>query len=283
MELWIIYDQKYEGQDYALGMLKSALNNKIKAKLFYWQYFEYLIKGNDVQLYYKGKKVNKLPIFAMLRGYDEDIRRYLEEKGVKFVNKLNGTILTRDKYKMHQYISNTKLSQPLTIYSRNISYETVVKQLGTPFIMKDRFGQKGNNVYLVDNKTQFKKIVEQNPTVLFVYQQYIKKSCGKDIRICIAGDKVAGVIERMSQNGDFRSNTSQGGKVRLYNDVPDEILKQSLKISQKLGLHFCSMDYLLDGNKYIFCEANSNIGFGGFLQNGIDVRDMVMKYIKRNL
>ena len=283
MKLWIIYANKSKGQHYPKLMLKSALDNKIDAELYYAEYFSYEIENNQISLYYNNKKITKFPSHALARGFEPNIRKYLESRGVKFVNSLNGIMTTRDKLKTHILAAEQKIAQPLTLYGKKLTYTQIAEKLGKTFIMKDRFGQKGENVYLIKSATQFKEVLQNTPEVEYIYQQYIEKSKGQDIRLCIAGNEVVGMLKRSATNGDFRSNISLGGKASLYTKIPNKILMQSLALAKSLNLHFCSVDYLMDGNKFLFCEANSNIGFGGFYENGIDIRDKVMKYIKNKM
>lgn len=280
MKLWIIYTIKNKQYNYPKLMLKSATNNGIEAELYYAENFNYEIENNKVQLYYNNKKITKLPSHALARGFEPNIRLFLESNGVKFVNSYDGITTTRDKLKTHFVAKQQKIEQPHTLFGINLTYTQIASKLGKSFIMKDRFGQKGNNVYLIKSASQFNQVLKDTPNVQYIYQEYIKNSKGQDIRICVAGDKVVGVLKRQATNDDFRSNISLGAQATLYTKIPNKIIEQSIKIAQVLNLHFCSVDYLIDGNKYLFCEANSNIGFGGFYENGIDIRDIVMKYIK---
>lgn len=283
MKLWIIYANKNKGQHYPKQMLKSALDNKIDAELYYAEYFSYQIENNRTTLYYNNQKITKLPSHALARGFEPNIRKYLEKNNVKFVNSLAGIMTTRDKLETHYLAAQQKIAQPLTLYGEKLTYTQIAEKLGKTFIMKDRFGQKGHNVYLIKSAAQFKQVLQDTTEVKYIYQQYIESSKGQDIRLCIAGDKVIGVLRRCATNDDFRSNISLGATATLYNKIPNKIIEQSLKLAKTLNLHFCSVDYLIDGNRYLFCEANSNIGFGGFYENGIDIREKVMQYIKTQL
>lgn len=282
MKLWIIYASKSIGQHYPKQMLKSALNNKINAELYYAECFSYQIENKHIELYYNNQKITNLPTHALARGFEPNIRKYLENHSVKFVNSLNGVLTTRDKLATHFFAAKQKIAQPLTLYGAQLSYAQIAAKLGKKFVMKDRFGQKGENVYLISSANQHKQVLKNTPEIEYIYQQYIENSKGQDIRICIAGDEVVGTLKRSATNGDFRSNISLGAQATLYNKIPNKIIEQSLKLAKALNLNFCSVDYLLDGNNFLFCEANSNIGFGGFYENGIDIRDKVMKYIKNS-
>lgn len=280
MKLWIIYTNKNKGYHYPKEMLKSALNNKIDASLFFAENFSYQIENGKTMLFYNNKKISSLPTHALARGFEPNIRKFLEKNKVKFVNSFNGVMTTRDKLETHFVAAEQNIEQPLTIFGATLSYSQIAKQLGKVFVMKDRFGQKGQNVHLIQSASELKNVLKNNPNTQYIYQQYIKNSKGQDIRICIAGDAVVGVLNRKATNDDFRSNISLGAKATPYKKLPKKIINQSLKMAKSLNLHFCSMDYLIDENKYLFCEANSNIGFGGLYENGIDIRDKVMKYIK---
>ena len=93
-------------------------------------------------------------------------------------------------------------------------------------------------------------------------------------------NKVVTILKSQTINNDFRSNILLGTQATLYTKMPNVILEQSIKLAQTLNSHFFSIDYLIDENKYVFCEANSNIGFVSFYENNINIYDIVMKYIK---
>lgn len=48
--------------------------------------------------------------------------------------------------------------------------------------------------------------------VNFLVQEFVKESAGTDIRALVVGYRVVASVKRQSLDGDFRSNTHQGGR-----------------------------------------------------------------------
>lgn len=280
MILWIIYDKKYMNNIVSIRMLEKAQSMGIDAHLFFYQNFTYITQNNESLLYYENKSISKLPDVALIRGYDKDIYNYLNIHNVKIINGIDGTFKTRDKYQMHIYASKFGISQPKTIVGDDLTYKELSKLFKSEiFIMKDRFGQGGENVLLIHNEQEFLN-AKQNPQIRYIYQEYIEASKGHDVRLYIVGNKIFGPIERYSTNGDFRSNITQCGASKLFLDMPQSIKNQSLKFAHSLGLDFCTIDYLISNNNFLFCEANANAGMKAFFTENIDLQTEIMKYIK---
>lgn len=231
-------------------------------------------------LFYENKPVSALPDVALIRGYDRDIYNYLDSNNVKIINSTNGTFKTLDKYQMHICASKFGISQPKTVIGNNLTYDELCKLFKSKtFVMKDRFGQCGENVFLIGNQEEFLN-AKQNQNIKYIYQEYIEPSKGRDARLCVVGNKVFGPIERYSTNGDFRSNISQRGASKLFLNMPEWVKDQSLKFAQSLGLEFCTVDYLISGDDYLFCEANANAGLKVFFDEDIDLQTEILTYIK---
>lgn len=279
MKNWIIYDAKYENTITSIGMLEKAKDYGLDSELYFFQYFSYVNIDGKTNLYYKNKQITKLPDIAFIRGYDYDIHNFLHNNNVKFVNDMEGTLLTRDKFKMHEYVGKMGIKQPKTITGNNLTYKEICKLLNDKvFVMKDRYGMRGDNVFLIHNEEEFLN-AKSNTNINFIYQQYIEDSKGHDLRLYIVGGKVFGPIERYSITDDFRSNISQGGDAKLFQNLPIEITEKSIKLTQSLGLNFCSIDYLLSKNEFYFCEANANAAFSVFFNFEIDLQSQIMKYL----
>ena len=279
MKIWIIYDIKFENHIVSNGMMEMAQKYGLNAELYFFQYFSYVNIDGKTKLFYKFKPIDKLPDIAFIRGYDYDIHSFLFNNNVKFVNDMDGTLLTKDKFKMHEYAGKMGIKQPKTVAGEKLNYAEICKMFNNDiFVMKDRFGMAGDNVFLIHNEDEYLN-AKSNKKISFIYQEYIEESKGRDLRLYIVGGKVFGPIERFSISGDFRSNISQGGVAKLVKNLPNEIMEQSIKLTQSLGLNFCSVDYLMSGNNYLFCEANANAGFLPFFEFGIDLRSQIMKYI----
>ncbi len=281
MRMWIIYTKRYEtNATYSPTMMKdAALKANIDADIYFSDYFNVVIKDNQEILFYKDKEITEYPDIAFFRCSAFELMEHLDNRKVKLVNSYKGMISVRDKFKTHQILNQLKVKQPKTISSKYPDFNLLAEELGIPFVMKDNTGLKGKNVYLIDNEEEMRNLMSSNEKIKFIFQEYIKFSKGKDIRLYIVGDEVVGSITRISQTGDFRANVSLGG-IGKEIKVPLKLKKEAIMIAKKLGLSICSVDYLYDENNYIFCEANGNAAFSAFIKLGYKMQDIFIEYIK---
>ena len=78
---------------------------------------------------------------------------------------------------------------------------------------------------------------------------------------------------------DFRSNIELGGHGTRV-ELTDEIKEISERAAKVIGLDYCGVDLLFDGQSYFVCEVNSNAFFKGFTKaTGVNVARLYAKYI----
>ena len=277
MKVWIIYDNKFEAtKRYCVdAMLDAAKRNNVDAEVLFPIYFTSIFENGKVKLLYKNKVIDNLPDYVLFRIYDNELLQTFEKLGVKIIN--GGMMQSKNKYISTIFASHLNMNIPKTIYTKNYDYDYISSLLGSTFIMKDNFGAKGTDVYLIKNKDEFEK-VKNNAD--FIFQEFIEKSAGKDTRLYVIENKVVGCIERYSENGDFRSNVAVGGKCREI-DVPKEIKNQAVELSKAMNIPICSVDFLFDQEKYYFCETNANAGFTIYAYGENNMQDKIMQYISK--
>jgi len=280
MELWLIYRNYYENNNNIVPQSMCATAEKIgiKCKIFFENYFSLLVTNGELQLYYSGEKVEKLPDAVFFRCYNFDVMDYFQQHNVKLVNTLRGMKLARSKFETHKLANSLNILQPKTIRVFDCEYEFIAKQLGSPFVLKDNSGQKGENVYLIYNKEQF--LASKSKCNDIICQEFIAKSKGKDVRLYIVGEQVVGAVERVSQTDDFRSNISQGGIGREIS-VPSDINCTAVELAKKMGLSVCCVDFLISDNDFYMDEVNGNASFTAFLELGYDMPTIIMEYISK--
>lgn len=228
--------------------------------------------------------------------WDKDIllSRYLESKGIKLFNSSKAIELCDDKGLTMMALLNHGINIPKTIISPftfdNINYnnytfiDETINKLGLPIVMKENKGSFGSGVYLLYSKEEIINKLNQLGSKRVLFQEYVKSSKGKDVRIEVVNGKSIGSVMRINE-GDFRSNVLQGGKMFAY-DAPEEFRLLSEKVSKILGLDFCGVDIMFgENNEPIICEVNSNCHFKTFyMQTGINladhIRDHIIKYLK---
>ena len=228
--------------------------------------------------------------------WDKDIRLayYLEQKGHKVFNSAEAIASCDDKSLTHLKLMDKGIPMPKTIIAPmtfdNIGYnninflERVAGQLGFPLVLKEVFGSFGQQVYLIEDMEHLQEKISTLGTSPILFQEYIKSSHGRDIRLQVVGDKVIASMMRISQTDDFRANVSIGGRMEAYNPTKEEV-DLAIKSCDILELDFAGVDLLFaEDGKALVCEVNSNAHFKSIYDcTGVNAADEIISYIARKI
>ena len=224
------------------------------------------------------KKIN-IPIYNNIRAIaDCDDKSATYEK----IGQWNDCHDTLEQIKMIPTIV-----APMTY--ENIGYtdmnflDKVAEKFGFPLVIKECFGSFGMQVYMAHDMDELKKRVSDIGGKPMIFQKFIEKSSGFDVRLQVVGDEVAAAMYRYTDDGDFRANITHGGKMKSYEPDASEI-KLATDTVKALGLDFAGVDLLFsngaDMPADMVCEVNSNAHFKNIFEcTGVNVADEIMKYI----
>ena len=224
----------------------------------------------------KGFEINVNDTVIFVRGTPErdswlDLISQLEKAGYCVVNSRDCTELASDKYRTYLKLQDFGLTQPKTILIPNKdSIEKSFENLDTkfPIILKTLRGSKGVGVLFIESERSLNSIVQllfkQDSSADLLIQEY--KKTDFDIRVLVLGGKVVATMQRDVLEGDFRSNYSQGAKVKTYKLSELEI-EECLLAAKAIGGIFTAVDFIPSENPkkdppYIL-EVNSSPGTEG--------------------
>ena len=221
------------------------------------------------------------PDFVLMRGYNTALSRWYEAQGVTVVNSTDSMILCRDKYRCSEVLAAAGVPVPGAL-----SLAEAEGGAAFPFILKLNYGSKGENVFLIGNEREYREALEacrmeeqhrleelsrgitefgETPEEVAygctpVLQEFIASSRGRDIRVWVTGDEVAGHVLRYNDSS-FKSNFAAGGSFRQI-PLPPEAASTALAAARAAGLFFAGVDLLFDGHGgFKVCEINGNAGF----------------------
>ncbi len=279
MKLWIIYSKVvFNNINNAISWLEDEGNLAGFDTEIVFAEDLYISCHKTYEIYNKNKRVD-FPDIALTRTYDEVLIRHLELAGVKTFNNSKALTNCLNKITTHQLLLKYDIPSIHTIYSEyQMDYNVLVNELHLPFILKDIYGKKGEQVFLIHNKEEYDLAIKKCIKPLF--QEYIDKSKGRDVRVHVIGNKVVASVLRYNEES-FKSNYSAGGSVKLY--TPDDQLKDiAIRATKALGLDFSGVDILLD--EYKVCEVNGVPGFRTIgLTSDISIPREMMNYIKESI
>lgn len=277
VEGWVIYKDPFHAlkpEAYEIyRLLEVAKSRDITLKIFSPEQFELIVTRDDRKsIMVEGNHV-ALPDFIMPRMgagttyFALAAIRHLEKLGVYSLNSSSSIETVKDKLYSHQILAGSNLPVPKTMLAKYPIDSTLVEQqLGFPVVVKTISGSQGSGVFLSENKRQFEDLMQlinaTKSNVNIVLQEYVQTSKGRDLRVLVIGGRVIVAMERISQEGGFKANFSQGGEVRRY-EVTPEIEWLAIESARVLGLEIAGIDLLFDGDQFKVCEANSSPGFEG--------------------
>lgn len=227
--------------------------------------------------------------------WDKDIRlaRHLESMGFRLFNNSNAIMVCDDKIATHQALANQGIKMPVTIASPFVYSGTKVDEenfiekieqvLSYPVIVKNAFGSFGAQVYMARNREELLMLRKKLIDVPHLYQEYIKSSFGRDVRLQVVGDKVVAAMLRVNEN-DFRANVTAGGRMMPF-DPPKAFCDMAVKAAKLVGADFAGVDILFGENdEPVLCEINSNAHVKNMYEcTKKDIPDYIIKYIKCRL
>ena len=240
----------------------------------------------------KGFQVNSSDTIIFVRGTPTkdshlDLISEFERLGYCCVNNRTTINICADKYRNYVRLKDYGLTQPKTVLIPNkdmIDFSLESLDTRFPIIMKTLRGSKGVGVLFIESKRALDAIVqlvyktEEDSDLLI--QEYIKTDC--DVRVIVLDGRIAATMQRDVVEGDFRSNYSQGGKVKSYKLTSMEE-KECLLAAKAVDGIFTAVDFIPARNRersppYIL-EVNSSPGTDGIEEaNNVNIAKEVLTH-----
>lgn len=221
---------------------------------------------------YEGRRLPKPDLIIPRTGSETSyftlaVLRHFERQGIAMVNSPASIEAVADKLQTLQILSGAGLPIPKTILGKfPVDVNVVERELGFPVVVKTLRGTRGDGVLLCANREQFGDLAKlldgAQSGADFIFQQYIKASHGRDVRVLVVNGRAVAAMERRSTDGSFKSNISLGGIGSAF-EPPSEMAELAVRVANVLGLDVAGVDILFDEHGYRICEANSSPGFQG--------------------
>lgn len=273
-------------------MYKEAA--KIKGVEIRVCYNNELAFGVDGHCYVKGKAPKEKIDFVLFLDKDIRLARSFEMMGVRVFNSSRVIETCDDKAMTFMALQGMGIPMPKTLIApliytgmyddRQDGYIQVIEQeLQYPMVVKECYGSFGMQVYKVETQEELKAIRRRIADKPHIYQEFIKSSYGRDVRIHVVGGQVVASMLRLSET-DFRANISNGGRMERY-ECPKAFEMLAIDICEKLGADFIGIDMLFGKEgEPVLCEVNSNAHIKNILLcTGINVAEHIVEYIKKEV
>lgn len=234
--------------------------------------------------------------FVLFWDKDAYLAEAIESLKIKMFNSPKAIRVCDDKALTYVALTKADVITPKTlilpfIFSQNVLnyYELIKNMIGEvkisyPFIVKERFGSYGEQVYLVNSEAEFIGLLKQIGDKPLLVQEYLSFSYGKDYRVNVVGDKIVSIVLRTNLQ-NFRSNVHQGGKMEAVKGISKEVKQAALRASKACHCDFSGVDIIIDPNgKPYVLEVNSNARTVAVEKySNIPITEQIAKYIAKNL
>lgn len=227
--------------------------------------------------------------FCVYLDKDKYAARALEARGLRLFNRAEAVETCDDKMLTFLALEGAQIPMPRTIAAplcytpeEPVSKELLreAETLGYPLIVKECFGSLGKGVYKADDRAALTAIAERLKGKPHLFQEYIAKSAGRDLRVTVVGGRAIAAMVRTS--ADFRSNLGFGGSGERA-ELDEDTARLCEKIADRLRLDYCGID-LLFGGRMLLCEVNSNAFFGGTERvTGVNVARAYAEHIVKEI
>ncbi|SFC60557.1 ATP-grasp domain-containing protein [Pseudoalteromonas denitrificans] len=212
--------------------------------------------GKDKQRFIdevKAKKINVLIGNIPATAYEtfREIAKALPE--VEFVPSLDAQFSNKSKENVTHFCNKYNLPAPNTsIFYVPDRADKYLKNAVYPKIIKRSFGPSnygGYFVHKVDNYTQAKMLLNKRKYYPVYVQDFVPMEA--DIRVMLIGHKPVCAFWRRPPEGEWLTNTSQGGSMD-YENVPKNILKLAVETSKAANAEYWACDIALGKNGQIY-------------------------------
>lgn len=190
------------------------------------------------------KVAGSLVLFRIRR---PDAARFLEDRGVKLVNRAEVNRVANDKWQSYQMMM--MLGLPVI--------PTMRKAAEFPCVMKTVDGYGGQNVDIIERAED---IPEEDG---LIFQPVMAHTA--DVRAYVIGNEVVGAVKRSSSSlENFKANYSLGGSAEKF-VLSAAQEKDVLKVARALNSDYIGVDFLLlpDG-RHVFNEIEDPVGARSF-------------------
>jgi gamma-F420-2:alpha-L-glutamate ligase len=292
MRCWLFFHQDLDSNHpevpEILRFQEAAQRLRIELEVLKPQEFDLVVNSaGGWSATYDGRMLHKPDMIVARTGSETSyfmlaVLRHFERQGVVMVNGPAAIMAVADKLHTLQILSAAGLPTPKTILGKfPVDIDLVDRELGFPVVVKTLRGTRGTGVLLCSDRTQFQDLANllegSNAAVDFIFQEYIRHSHGRDVRVLVVNGKAVAAMERRSTNGGFKSNISLGGQGTAF-DMPATMAELAARVARVLDLDVAGVDILFDNDGHRICEVNSSPGFQGLERAcGLDVPERIFQ------
>lgn len=255
------------------------------ARIFRASRFQMVYDNTSPCLLYDGRPFSSYDVIitrpSVLTNVDLQISliEQMEMAGLLIFNRYEAILRAKNKIKTMQILDHYGIPIPKTVVVRRaVDLQHAAKLVGGfPVILKQPVGSFGNGVTIVESMRALKSVLLWDQP-MYLLQQYVKYSKGKDIRIFVVNGRVVGSMMREAKKGEFRSNIELGAVGKPV-EITEEEASIAIRSVQALDLNYGGVDVMRGKEGPVVLEVNSNPGFKELEKStGVSIAGAIVEY-----
>lgn len=268
-----------------LALKKVAREKGHVARIFREQKFQMVFAHESPWLLYDGAPFDNYDVVIARPSILNNVSLHvaliqqMEIMGIPLFNRSSAILSAKNKIKTMQILDHYGIPIPKTVVVRRKNdLEQAAKFLGGfPIIAKQPVGSYGNGVTIIESMRALQSFLLWDKP-MYLLQQFVKYSKGKDIRVFVVNGKVVGAMMRSARKGEFRSNIELGG-IGQPVEITQEEASIALRSVQALDLDYGGVDIMRGKSGPVVVEVNSNPGFKELERStGVDIAGAIVDY-----
>lgn len=213
---------------------------------------EFIFEGEEVTVTCDGTSLNEFDHIWLTsnwstRDISYAISLYLDFHSISHTP----TEISSSKLTDHMQFALAGIITPKTYFSKskNNKYDVdkIANTLNFPIVIKNIRGACGKDVYLANNKTELKEMVEElDSKTIFMFQEFVENNY--DWGVLISNDTVVSAERSYGDEGEFKNNASCGATEEfcLIKNVPAEISNIALSAMKAVNLEWGRADIIIE-------------------------------------
>jgi ribosomal protein S6--L-glutamate ligase len=204
---------------------------------------------------------------------------HMELAGIRVVNPTYPFRRARDKYSTQYVLQSAGLPVAFTVTTESLAKAYRASQDMGEFIYKPILSSMGRGAIKFEDADLAYNIYKtlsrhEQPMIL---QQYIPNP-GRDIRVFVIGEEIAGSVYKYLPEGKWKSNVAQGGRM-VDEPMDPDILELSLKAVKAMKLDYCGVDIIEGPKGPVILEMNASPGWQGLKKaTGKKIAEQIINY-----
>lgn len=209
-----------------------------------------------------------------------EVYRALEGTGSLVVNRIDALLAAQDKLRTSWLLRRAGVPTPRAAVAQAPREAVAALAWLGEAVAKPIAGSLGDGLERVrDDRAGRRAVLERVRRDGAVYLQAWVAHPGRDARLFVVGQRVAGAMERTAPPGEWRTNVERGARVRpLPVDGPLGAL--AVAAARALGLDWAGVDVVTGPEGPTVLEVNGNPSWAGILEaTGEDMAEPIAEHV----